>query len=107
MKKALIEDKSKTVVNIIETDESGIRGLQFPLGFRLLDCTNYDVRIGDTVINNDFYRANVALPYVPTAEERLVLLNKEMQEKQTQTDTAIAELSMMIATMGTGGSTNV
>lgn len=78
MRKAIIENG--TVINIIETGNNGINGIQVPLNQVLWDCTQYAVDIGDKFIDGVFYRENEPVKYIPSTEEKIAQLEVEKEQ---------------------------
>lgn len=86
MRKAIIENG--VVINIIETGSNGINGIQLPLNQILWDCTQYAVGIGDKFIDGVFYRENEPVKYIPSTEEKVLMLeseNKQLKEELSTT----------------------
>ncbi|MEG3006936.1 MAG: hypothetical protein RR806_05635 [Oscillospiraceae bacterium] len=99
MKHSVINETTNEVVNIIETDEKGLLGLQFPLGFRIIDSTNYEVKVGDFFVNNVFLRKDQPIPYIPTINEQLSVLNQEnnlLKQENKNLNDLILEMSMEV-----------
>ena len=90
MRKAIIENG--IVINIIETGNNGVNGIQLPLNQILWDCTQYAVGIGDKFIDGVFYRENEPVKYIPSTEEKVAQLEyeKEQLKKELETTKAIA-----------------
>lgn len=81
MRKAIIENG--VVINIIETGNNGVNGIQLPLNQILWDCTQYAVGIGDKFIDGVFYRENERVEYIPSTEEKVAQLEAENKQLQT------------------------
>lgn len=55
MRKAVINNSTNEVENIIEYADRGV-AIRLPLGYAVYDCTNVAVQIGDTFTDGAFYR---------------------------------------------------
>ena len=70
MRKAVINNSTNEVENIIEYADRGV-AIRLPLGYIVYDCTNVDVQIGDTFDNGAFYRNGAAVETQLTDAQRL------------------------------------
>ena len=70
MRKAVINNSTNEVENIIEYADRGV-AIRLPLGYIVYDCTNVDVQIGDTFDNGAFYRNGEAVETQLTDAQRL------------------------------------
>ncbi len=77
MRKAVINNSTNEVENIIEYADRGV-AIRLPLGYIVYDCTQYDVQIGDTFENGIFYRNGEPIEYKPSDAERLAQLEAEI-----------------------------
>lgn len=70
MQKAVINVTTREVENIIEYADRGV-AIRLPLGYKVYDCSNIDVQIGDRFDDGVFYRDGEPVEYVPSDTERL------------------------------------
>ena len=70
MRKAVINNSTNEVENIIEYADRGV-AIRLPLGYVVYDCTNVDVQIGDTFENGAFYRNGEPVETQLTDAQRL------------------------------------
>lgn len=70
MRKAVINNSTNEVENIIEYADRGV-AIRLPLGYIVYDCTNVAVQIGDTFDNGAFYRDGAAVETQLTDAQRL------------------------------------
>ena len=70
MRKAVINNSTNEVENIIEYADRGV-AIRLPLGYIVYDCTNVDVQIGDTFDNGAFYRNGEPVETQLTDAQRL------------------------------------
>lgn len=70
MRKAVINNSTNEVENIIEYADRGV-AIRLPLGYAVYDCTNVAVQIGDTFENGAFYRNGEPVEAQLTDAQRL------------------------------------
>ena len=70
MRKAVINNSTNEVENIIEYADRGV-AIRLPLGYVVYDCTNVDVQIGDTFEDGAFYRNGEPVETQLTDAQRL------------------------------------
>ena len=70
MRKAVINNSTNEVENIIEYADRGV-AIRLPLGYIVYDCTNVDVQIGDTFEDGAFYRNGEPVETQLTDAQRL------------------------------------
>lgn len=70
MRKAVINNSTNEVENIIEYADRGV-AIRLPLGYVVYDCTNVEVQIGDTFDNGAFYRNGEPVETQLTDAQRL------------------------------------
>lgn len=70
MRKAVINNSTNEVENIIEYADRGV-AIRLPLGYIVYDCSNVSVQIGDTFENGAFYRDGAAVETQLTDAQRL------------------------------------
>lgn len=70
MKKAVINNSTNEVENIIEYADRGV-AIRLPLGYAVYDCTNVAVQIGDTFEDGAFYRNGEPVDTQLTDAQRL------------------------------------
>lgn len=105
MRKAIIENAR--VIKILELQE--VRGLKFPLGQFMWDCSDDDVIVGDEFSEGKFtrngkpvgaYVGNSALNEKSEAAKKEISLlkaqNKALSDRNNFTDDCIAEMAMKI-----------
>ena len=73
MRKAVINNTTREVENIIEYADRGI-AIRLPLGYTVQDCTDTDVQIGDTFEDGAFLRGGEPVETVPSNQARLAQL---------------------------------
>ena len=70
MRKAVINNSTNEVENIIEYADRGV-AIRLPLGYVVYDCTNVAVQIGDAFDNGTFYRNGEPVETQLTDAQRL------------------------------------
>lgn len=70
MRKAVINNSTNEVENIIEYADRGV-AIRLPLGYAVYDCTNVAVQIGDTFDGGKFYRNGEPVDTQLTDAQRL------------------------------------
>ena len=81
MRKAVIDQETGKVINIIECSDEGLRGLQFPLWQLVWDCSQYPVGIGDDFLDGIFTRDGGPLEPLKTVEQQLAELELVLSAK--------------------------
>lgn len=77
MKKAVINNSTSEVENIIEYADRGV-AIRLPLGYSVYDCSYVDVQIGDTFEDGVFYRDGQPVESIPTEDQRLTAVEESL-----------------------------
>lgn len=77
MKKAIINNSTSEVENIIEYADRGV-AIRLPLGYSVYDCSYVDVQIGDTFEDGVFYRDGQPVESIPTEDQRLTAVEESL-----------------------------
>ncbi len=77
MKKAVINNSTSEVENIIEYADRGF-AIRLPIGYMVYDCSYVDVQIGDTFEDGVFYRDGQPVESIPTEDQRLTAVEESL-----------------------------
>ena len=74
MKKAVINNSTSEVENIIEYADRGF-AIRLPIGYMVYDCSYVD---GDTFEDGVFYRDGQPVESIPTEDQRLAAVEESL-----------------------------